>query len=422
MNTGIKLSDELKSKNGEFLIILATLPLYYFFPVPVSLLWIVYHCYFGKHKLLTLALISVTFGLIASTTKSISFELTDIERYKSAYYKLVGATNFSEVLFHSVITSGEINVLFISINYFFTRVFPNYFSIMPLFWVSVTYFFSLLTFYQYSKNRNYTKGDYSFYFVVVVLLGIPFYQTTETIKQCTAIAIMGYSLVLKSQNHKGGVLWLIISLLVHLSGLFLLPVFFLLKNKNVIKYFLPVFIVAFLISFVNINDVFTSIIGDYLGAGFKDRALLYTDYGWSLSRRYYVILVLYGLITFFLFYSTNKQKSDSANAQVDFSLLNMQILAFIFLLINRSNIHNFVRYTVTYFPFFILITLQTLDVLMPKKQKIVLWLFLIIFFAFMNITLMDFRTDVNSGYANSYLDNSILNIVTFNVAEILKYK
>jgi hypothetical protein len=422
MNYNIKLADGLKNRSGELLIILVTLPIYYFFPILVLLLWIAYHCYFYKHKVLTLALISITFGLIASTTKSISYELTDIERYKSAYYKLVGATSFSEVLFHSVVTSGEINVLFISVNYFFTRVFPSYFPVVPFFWVSVTYFFTLLTFYQYSQNTTFTKHQYLFYFVIVVLVGIPFYQTTETIKQCSAIAIMGYSLVLKTQNKKGGLFWLIISLLVHLSGLFLLPVFFMLNNKKVIKYAFPMFVVALLISFININDLFTDVLGDYLGSGFKDRAMLYADYSWSLSRRYYVILVLYGLVTYFLFVSINKQKSQMLETyEVNARLFNLQILAFVFLLINRSNIHNFVRYTLTYFPFYILFTLQVLNVLMPKRQKVLIWLFLVLFFGYSNFLLLSLRTDNAMGYANSYLDNSFIKLFTYNVSDILKF-
>lgn len=422
MSNRLELSDNLKESNGELLIIVATLPLYFFFPVATMLIWILYHCRFKKYKLLTILLISITFGLVASTTKAISVEMTDIERYKSSYLKLANASSYLEVLIHSVLTSGEINVIFISINYFFSWLFPGYFPILPLFWVSITYFFTLLTFFQYSKVKNFTKGEYSFYFVAVVLLGIPFYQTTETIKQCSSIAIMGYSLVLKSQEKKSSLIWLIISLMVHLSGLFLVPIFFLLKNKKVVKYFLPLFLIAFIISFVNINDLFTNLLGDYLGAGFKDRALLYADYSWSLSRRYYVILFLYGLICLFLLINYNNQKSTSTNLELYSRLLNLNLLAFLFLLINRSNVHNFVRYTLTYFPFYILSTLQVLDVFMPKKQKIFVWLFLVVFFAYSNYMLLMLRTDKEIGYANSYMDNSISDVITSSWVDYLRFK
>lgn len=422
MSVKFNFSDELKNTNGELLIILATLPIYFFFPLITLLIWIFYHCYFKEYKILTILLIALTFGLVASTTKSISVEMTDIERYKTAYLKLVDVSSFNDLLYQTVIVSGEINILFIAINFLFTRLFPTYFPIMPFFWVTVTYVFCLLTYYQYAKVIALSKGEYAFYFVVVALLGIPFYQTTETIKQCSAIAIMGYALVLNSQDKKSGLIWLIVSLLVHLSGLFLLPVYFLMRKKWVINYFIPMFLIALAISFVNVNDVFTTLLGDYLGVGFKERAELYADYNWNLSRRFYLILVLYGIMVLFLLFSQSKNVIKNIDLKVFNRLLNMNVLAFLFLLINRSNVHNFVRYTLTYFPFYILITLQILNVDLVKKQKIVLWLFFVAFFAYSNLLLLQLRTTADIGYANSYMNNSVVDLITSNWVDYLTFK
>lgn len=182
------------------------------------------------------------------------------------------------------------------------------------------------------------------------------------------------------------------------------------------------FLIALAISFVNVNDVFTTLLGDYLGVGFKERAELYADYNWNLSRRFYLILVLYGIMVLFLLFSQSKNVIKNIDLKVFNRLLNMNVLAFLFLLINRSNVHNFVRYTLTYFPFYILITLQILNVDLVKKQKIVLWLFFVAFFAYSNLLLLQLRTTADIGYANSYMNNSVVDLITSNWVDYLTFK
>lgn len=419
ITTADKHMGDSSTKAASLMLMLTAVVFWFFLPVLSIFLLCYLHIKLSNYKVFALFLMALTFGLIASTTKPITSELTDIARYKSTYLKLATINSFQEFIVATIVLSGEVNILFTIVNYVFSLFLPTYHQIVPLFWVTLTYFFTFLTFYEYSKHHQYGPTEYALFFVLIGILGIPFYQTTETIKQCSAFALFSYALVLKVYGRPKSLLYLIIALLTHVSTIMILPTYLFCKQKWIVKWILPLFLIVLVLSFFNLNEMINNYLGDFLGGGFKERAELYTEYGWELSRRYNIILYLFGAMVLFAFWYFQKAEQQSES---DSYLLNIHLLSFLILFLNRNNVHNFVRYILTYYPFYNLLLLHMINFQLPKRQKIIIWFVLSAFFAYSNYLLLVLRTNPEIGYANSYLDNSISLLLSSNVLDIINFE
>jgi hypothetical protein len=210
-----------------------------------------------------------------------------------------------------------------------------------------------------------------------------------------------------------------------MSSLMILPVFLLVNNKSIIKFWIPILLFSFALSFFNIVELLNNFVAAFMANGIKERGAVYEEYGWELSRRYNLILFVYFLAVVIQIIATNKISESFNNNKALVvkikRLVLVQFVAFVILLLNRNNVHNFVRYTICYYPFFIAAILNFDFFNLKKNEKTLLWFVFLVFFALMNITLLGFRTDINTGYANSYLDNSAVKLFTFSVTDILKF-
>lgn len=381
--------------------------------------------FIDKGRVLIYFILAITFGLIAYTAQSIGVEQTDLVRYSQAHLKMASINNLNDLLVSQVVIAGEINALYIILSFTLAKIFPNHPQTLMLFWVSVSYFFIFLSFHEFLKVKDLKRDSYFLYLLFIVVLGIPFSQTVETIKQCASAGILSYAIMLRVNKRKKSWVFAICSVLIHMSSLMIFPVFLFINSRSPLKYWVPIFVLAFAMSFFNIVELLNNALSMYMGAGLKERGEVYAEYGWELSRRYNLILFVYFLAVVILIMAQKhlykfENNKNQVSSKID-KLVTVQFVAFIILLLNRSNIHNFVRYTLCYYPFFILSILSFDFFKFKKNEKAVLWVAFLFFFALMNITLLGFRTDITTGYANSYLDNSFVKFITYSVFDILKF-
>lgn len=403
-------------------LILVITTIWLFMPVLSILLWIFYSAFNPANRVLSFFMIALTFGLIAYTGKSAGEMPTDLFRYYQAHQKMTGITNIHDLLYQNVVLNGEVNILFILLSYLLAKLYPFNPQVFGLFWVTISYFFVLLMFYEFLKERSMSKGSYLFSLIVIVIAGVPFVLTVEIIKQCASVSLLGYALMLRINGRKSSWLFAICSVLIHLSGLMLIPIFLFCRSRYVYRFLLPITIITIFFSTFNINDLLNQYAGDLMGNGMKERAEAYTDYGWEISRRYYLNLAVYAVIIVFLGWVRYLKRKNGKEEAVYFErLVAAQILACVVLFLNKGNIHNFIRYLLGYYPFYILLILTLFWVEMKKKEWFYMVVGLAIFFFGLNLVLMSFRLDPATGYANTFMDNNVLQLLLSGVSDILQY-
>jgi hypothetical protein len=375
-------------------------------------------------QIFLLFLIALSFGLVAYTTKSVGVEETDIARYYNQYKIVAEVKGFSDFVLLFLIEDGT-SLLFQLVTLGMSKVFPSNPQLLPLFWVTFSYFFTFLTI---KEGTYFITGRYSKLYVVIVIIAalgiITFFTVTEIIKQVSSVSLFSYALMLKVNGKRGAGLCLVLSVLIHLSSFFLVPVFVFFNRRKVFNYLPIISIVCLAVSFLNFNVVVAALYSAVIGAdsGIKARLEYYKDIEtWSISFRFLMIFLIY-ILQIALLYVDYFKETDLQLKGRKKSLVTLQTLAFLFLFINRSNVHNFIRYTFCFFPFYALAYLQLFYSRIRKKELVVLLSFIGAFYIFSNIKLLTSQTIVGGQYDNSYMDNDIVQILFSNVYLFLKFK
>ena len=325
-------------------------------------------------------LIALSFGLLGYTTHSINSVDTDVMRYMEGYMELSRINSFSDFVTIGFL-EGDYNFLFRLVNYLFALIFPTNAHILPFFWATFVYWISFLTILEFCKDKTLKIRRERIFvgFFCAIMAFIMFHQAVESIKQYSSVAVMGYAIVLKIMNRdvitKKIVALAIVSILIHFSSFLILPILLYYNSNFVKRYFWFIFFFSLSASFINVNEFFLSILGSIGGdVGIIYKLGQYANYsGWTLGRLYILNLVVYGLTFFVLYYN---RKNENLN-----SITYVHFLALCFLLINRSNTLNFVRYTICFYPFWISMFLSLFKVRIDKLiQSFVIISFFFFFF------------------------------------------
>jgi hypothetical protein len=377
-----------------------------------------------SQQVFLLFLIAVSFGLVGYTAKSVGVEETDIARYYNQYKIVAEVKGFADFVLLFLIEDGT-SLLFQLVTLGMAKTFPSNPQLLPLFWVTFSYFFTFLTI---REGVYFLSGRYSKLYVVVIAVAlfgiITFFTVTEIIKQVSSVSLFAYALMLKLNKKRGGVLCLVLSVLIHLSSLLLVPVFISFNKKKVFSYLPLIFLVCLALSFLNFNVVIATLYSVVIGtdSGIKARLEYYKDIDtWSISFRFLMIFVIY-ILQIGLVYIDYHVETDLQLKEKKKKLVTLQTLAFLFLLINRSNVHNFIRYTFCFFPFYSLVYLQLFYSRIKKKELVLLLFFIAAFYIFSNIKLLTSQTNIGGPYDNSYMDNDGVQILFSNVYLFLKFK
>jgi hypothetical protein len=124
------------------------------------------------------------------------------------------------------------------------------------------------------------------------------------------------------------------------------------------------------------------------------------------------------VVIFYWDYLITKEQEERKRKQ---SLLIIHCLAFFALLINLNNVHNFVRYVLGYFPFYMAAVVQLFYIRVAKFDRAVLIVAVLAFYLYSNLKMLIAQT-AGPVYANAYMDNDVFRIVTSNVVQFLQFK
>jgi len=371
--------------------------------------------------------LALTYGLVAYTGQSIGADETDIARYQFYYTVIADIKTINAFLVFMAVDGGS-NPVFYLINFLFSRIFPENSQVHILFWITVTYFFTIL-----GANKALLllgkplPSKHSKILILLFLIGIiPFFTVTEIIKQCASVSIVFFAVIKRLLNERRSLTFFILALLVHTSSLMFLPVYFLYANRGCRKYLYIILIGCILFSFLNFNVVLTSILSLLPGGALLATAKEYQNVEvWSISVRHYATFFMYVLLVLVVFFDawmTRRLAIKEEYSKDRWNVFMVLFLTLMVLLINRGNVHNFVRYVYGLFPFYIFIIIVILKSQIKKNQKYGIAFIAICFFTFSNFKLLMVQTSTESNYANSYFDNSIGNLLTSNVYEFLSFR
>jgi len=411
--------------NESVLYSLLFFGIWFLFPVACIFLFplLLYRFTFSRAvENLMLVLMALSFGLVAYTTRSTGTTDSDIARYY-ALYKSVADINSAQRFFLVFVIDGSNNILFYLITFLMTKLFPNNPQVLPLFWVSVTYFFNFLALKEFVQYFSLSRKQYILLLFFSCIGIITFYTTTEIIKQTASVAIMCYSIILKIRGKKGSLWMAIISVLVHFSSFLILPVYIFCKKRKLVKYLPVLFAFCLVISFFNFNVLLYSILSLFLhtGSDLLMRVQTYQNFEtWTISFRFYAVFAMYFLLVviFYWDYLITKEQEERKRKQ---SLLIIHCLAFFALLINLNNVHNFVRYVLGYFPFYMAAVVQLFYIRVAKFDRAVLIVAVLAFYLYSNLKMLIAQT-AGPVYANAYMDNDVFRIVTSNVVQFMQFK
>jgi hypothetical protein len=360
-------------------------------------------------------LIAVTIGLIAYTGQWIGTgEPTDLTRYTTQFQTFTEIKTASQFFITAILTDGGVYLVFEFFTLLLAKIFPHNPQVLPFFWVGTAYFFMLLGLTELAQYQKTFSKKIFIILALLCLFGTTFFTLeVELIKQSSSTGIAAYA-IFRKLNGKKYCWWIFIAaLLVHTSVIIFLPMMWLMEKKVVTKYHLLLIGGALLMSFVDLNKLL-SLVGS---GGLAEKAAFYAKVSnWQITKINYLMFTLFGLFTLVCVWERSRNKQmDEYRRQ----LFNVCIMSFCFLVIQFSSIHNFVRYTYLYSPFYVLSFFFLLISSMKRKEKVTIVTAYFAFMVFINFSYL--MIYLNSDYTNQYMDNSVVKLLTSNVYMFLKY-
>lgn len=407
-----------KISNSAVISLLLTL-IWFFFPIPTIFL-ILYCIYKLPPKFISLNylcfLIALSCGLIAYTAVSVDRggEATDITRYTTQFNLLSEVDSFGEFLITTFITDGGIYIVFQLITLLLSKLFKGNPQILPLFWVTLTYFFLLLGVIELSKFKKNKNNTLLLILLITILFGTTLFTLeVELIKQSAAMSMAAYCMFRKL-NGKSCWKIFILALFIHISVLIFAAVLIFINKKAIAKYWILIMGFSLIMSMIEINKV----LGLILGGSFAVKANFYASIdSMTISRINYFLFFVYCFLLIIHIWAYRKNKERDIEAIKRF---NFNLLCFCILIIQHGTIPNFVRYNYLYSPFYMFAFFCVIKCEFKKKEKIGLIASFIVIMLLINAAFAWYY--LNSNYTNSYMDNSLGKITTSNVFDFLNFE
>ncbi|MBV7528999.1 EpsG family protein [Chitinophaga sp. sic0106] len=388
------------------------------FPVLTSFL-ILYLFYKVEVKGLSLAflslLIALTFGLIAYTAKSVSLdEPTDITRYTAQFNMFTQIRNFQDFVITVFVTDSGVYLVFESVMLMLAKLFPTNPQVVPLFWVSVSYFFLALTSLELAKFNGEVSKNTFLILLILVLFGTSlFTMEVELLKQSSATGIAAFAIAKKINGKKYSWWLFVLALLVHTSVIIFVPLMIVGKSRYINRYFLAVLAFCSLLSLIDLNKIL-GLFGGVLG----EKASFYSEISnWQITKINYFLFGVFSLFVIIIILVAVSVKHTTVQTR---TLFNVIIISYCLLLIQYSSIHNFVRYVNLYSPFYVICFFFILNSPIRRYERKVLVLGYLIMMVTVNLLYTNMY--LHSDYTNAYMENSVSRIMTSNVYSFLTYR
>lgn len=282
---------------------------------------------------------------------------------------------------------------------------------VSLVWIFVLYYFSckaienIISYYKLGAcKRTLFVAVFAFIFCFVI-----FTQVTEIMKQAVAAALFLYanSLWLIGKKKKTYII-AGLSLMIHATAWFYIPLFFV--NKLKMKFLVILAIASFAFRQFNLMDFIANFLGRLNSLStLRDIAEGYSSFDkefFSSSATYFLVTFAVFFIFVLLAYWFNSDKN---------SPLMKILLAYIVILnFNYSSDHNFTRMLTMLFPFYTFILMVVKSSHKYYSYKSVFYFLFLACTAFINYYLVIGRL-WGTGYTTSYMNGSLTNLLTYTL-------
>ena len=324
-------------------------------------------------------------AILAFTQETTSGDLARVYHSTESLY----TTNFVDFFIKSYMVDRYF--IFSTINYLLYSIFGEIRAI-SFFWVFFIYYLLFLSVYYIViyKKISYPYRTIVIIWIISVFSLVIFTQVTEIMKQAVAASIFIYSYTLYLRHkYLLALSSILITFFIHSTIIFFLPLFFVDRFKLKVVALLCVAsflfrsfnLMAFVSSVLGYLNVFPSLVevsevyGEYDGSFFSSNAPFFILAFWS-----FVILVAVDYID-----------------------------------------NNFTRMLTLLYPFYLLLLVDLFDRkrLSKRSLKMVVLFFLLITTG-LNYKMVFSRISRSSTYSTSFVDNSFLNLVRYNILDYLK--
>ena len=354
--------------------------------------------------------IAIFIGLLAFTQYSPN---GDISR---TYHMINSVTDFSLGSFLIYLATDKY-LIYTILNVVITNVTGNV-QYTSLLWGFLVYYVCFCAIINFMKYFGCDKRKIYFIFLATVFCFIVFAEAMETMKQAvaTSMAFLSFSYYLLGRRVKSIIIF-ILSLGVHFSPLFLLPLFLAKTLKPVYIYVL--LLGSFLMRSINLMEISAQII-NWLGI-FPTLALVADTYSEQNYNNFFSDAPYFQLTFWIVCFIVllNHIFVKKSNDTID----KAGILFIVMLNLNYSNNHNFTRLLLFSFPVYLMIFMNILCHLKNIITRRILTQFIVFitFFLQFGFSLERFGTDA-SKYQTSFMDNSLLKITLSPLYFYLDYK
>ena len=355
------------------------------------------------NTIVCLFMLSLFWGLLAFTQKSLAAEDTDCIRYYEFFELFEGIEPLYAISSLNILEL--LNFVFMPASVLVISITGNVQSISFL-WTFIVYFLMYMSIRRLMIFYGcYTQRQFAIVVLITTFCFMVFVQITELLKNSAAFTVFFYGFTLYMTNgNKVAVIGLIIaSIGIHPSVIMLLPL--LLYRKVNTKIVLVISCVVLLISLI--SNVLGSLINILPGGGDFDLVLdRFGDYDISQSGTLHYIAIQMAMLCSALFLlCKNKGKDERLNDAV-----NIVILYFIVSVLNYYNLTAYLRFSIFSHWLFALILIWYVQKASCNYNVRRIMKCLVVFMFLMTLRWTLART-IGGGYCSSYMDNSIINIV-----------
>lgn len=401
---------EVFSKQNEnifsLFFFIVSLFLWYFFPV-LSIVPIIVLSFSGIFniktfvKILLLLLISSSLGLISFTTKSTGLLPVDMFRYQLIF------DFYSNAPLGSVLLSQG-NWFFDFITWTLAHLITANAQIVGLFWTTFIYFFLFLAVKNFALF-HFREKHLSF-FLLFCLLITSFVTTTELLKTCISFSVFIYALSLKYTHRRFSGFFLVLAVMLHLSCLFLIPIWFY-SNNWVKKNIFTILIITTIIGLFNVMEIFSFLFSNVPIIG--EKASRYEQLDDFTKQPFFIMHYGFYIIQVALLYYFTKNKNDD---RLTLSLLSLSII-----LLNFGNDPNFIRFILTYYVFYITIFIFIQSNIRLTSNKLFISLLYFVYFFIFYVRYLDISLNMKT-YSRSYMNNDLVALLFSNIPDFLQFK
>ena len=345
------------------------------------------HNYTRKDYKFLFFIIALFLGVLAFTQKTDSGDIFRVYQYTE-----YDANNLENV------TSRFGSSLFSLTNILIYKLTGNV-QYLSLFWVTLLYyliFVSILNIFEYSGIK-YSSRLLN-YVVASILCFVIYTQVTEIMKQGIATSLFFYAFTnLINERKKIAIVSIVLSLGIHATAFFFLPLYFAVAIKNQ-KWLFILAMLSFLFRQFNLMGF---IVSSFAGVGSLSLLVdMASGYNEKNIENFFRSDALYFTATFFMYFLYVLFVYIRSNSV----FVRVCLLMIIVLNLNYGVSHNFTRLMTMLFPFYIMLYLELRKINTPIGVLATKF-FLFATFVF-TVTLEYGRLASSSSYPTSFMDNS----------------